>query len=165
MRGSRQTYVEKAHRFPPGGLFFGRGRARERAREDLPEPGPPDADGQGSGSGAGNAALRGKKGRSPPRDGFAAFNRRLGRGGLIRIASYYIRMSQNVQHPPSSAGYAKRTAPDGTVLISGRKRLHGTGNLPGTQAAGAGVDPFRGTIHNSLDAIDVGLPSAVGTSV
>ena len=63
---------------------------------------------------------------------------------------------QNIQKEPHQ---------DGTVLISGRKRSHGTGNLPGTQATGAGVDPFRGTVHNSLDTFDVGLPSAVGTSV
>ena len=41
----------------------------------------------------------------------------------------------------------------------------GAGNLAGTQAASAHVDVLGGTIDDRLDATDVGLPGAVGTSV
>ena len=37
--------------------------------------------------------------------------------------------------------------------------------LTGTQATGAGVDTTRCAVDNRLDALDVGLPSAIGASV
>ena len=39
------------------------------------------------------------------------------------------------------------------------------GNLAGTQATGAGVDPFGGTGHHRLDALDIGLPGTVGAAM
>ena len=39
------------------------------------------------------------------------------------------------------------------------------GNLAGTQAAGAGVDIFRGTVYNRLDSLHIRLPGTVGTPV
>lgn len=41
----------------------------------------------------------------------------------------------------------------------------GTGNLAGTQATGAGIDSFWGTVHHRLDALNIGFPSAIGTTV
>ena len=43
--------------------------------------------------------------------------------------------------------------------------LHRAGDLAGTQATGAGVNPLRRTVDDGLDALDIGLPSAVRTSV
>ena len=43
--------------------------------------------------------------------------------------------------------------------------LHRAGDLSGTQAAGAGVHTLGGTVNDRLNAADVGLPAAVGTSV
>jgi proline racemase len=39
------------------------------------------------------------------------------------------------------------------------------GNLTAAEATGAHVDVLRSTVNNSLYALDVGLPCAVGTSV
>ena len=44
-------------------------------------------------------------------------------------------------------------------------RLNGPGHLVRTQATGAGVNPLRGTVHNSLDTFNIRLPGAVRTSV
>ena len=38
-------------------------------------------------------------------------------------------------------------------------------NLVGAEASGTSVHMARSTVDNSLDALDVGLPSSVGTSV
>ena len=46
-----------------------------------------------------------------------------------------------------------------------RKKLNGAGNLTGTQTAGTNIDMAGRTIDDSLHALDVGLPSSVGTSV
>ena len=43
--------------------------------------------------------------------------------------------------------------------------LQSAGNLTGTQATGAGVDPFGGTGHHRLDALDIGLPGTVGAAM
>lgn len=51
------------------------------------------------------------------------------------------------------------------MALNRRRPLYSTGHLAGPQATGAGINPFRGTIHNSLDTLDIGFPSAVGTSV
>jgi hypothetical protein len=40
-----------------------------------------------------------------------------------------------------------------------------TGNLTGTEATGAGVNPTRSAVYESLNALNVGLPGSVGTSV
>ena len=42
---------------------------------------------------------------------------------------------------------------------------HSTGDLAAAEATGAHVDMLRSTVYNSLDALDVGLPGTVGTSV
>ena len=65
------------------------------------------------------------------------------------------------------AGSGKRKNKKGR-FISGpyrRRVLYGAGNLTTAQAAGAGVYSFRRTVHNRLDAADVGLPRAVGTTM
>ena len=46
-----------------------------------------------------------------------------------------------------------------------RPSLHRTGDLAGTEAAGAHIDVLRGTVHNRLHALDVGLPGAIGAAV
>ena len=38
-------------------------------------------------------------------------------------------------------------------------------NLVGTEASGTSVHMARSTVNNSLNALDVGLPGSVGTSV
>lgn len=43
--------------------------------------------------------------------------------------------------------------------------LHSTGDLAGTEAAGAHIDVLGGAVHHSLDALDVGLPGTVGAAV
>ena len=43
--------------------------------------------------------------------------------------------------------------------------LDSTGNFTGTQTPGTNVHMARGTVDNRLDALDIGLPSAVGTPV
>ena len=43
--------------------------------------------------------------------------------------------------------------------------LYSPRDLAGTQATGAGVDTTRCAVDNRLDALDVGLPSAIGASV
>ena len=46
-----------------------------------------------------------------------------------------------------------------------RYQLHSTGDLAGTEAAGAHIDVLGSTVNHSLNALDVGLPGSVGTSV
>ena len=38
-------------------------------------------------------------------------------------------------------------------------------NLVGTEASGTSIHMARSTVNNSLNALDVGLPGSVGTSV
>ena len=42
---------------------------------------------------------------------------------------------------------------------------HSASDLTAAQATGAHVDVLRRTVHYGLDALDIGLPCAVGTSV
>ena len=42
---------------------------------------------------------------------------------------------------------------------------HGAGDLAAAEAAGAGVDVLRATVNYRLDALDIGLPGAVGAPV
>ena len=54
------------------------------------------------------------------------------------------------------------------VLAENKPRyrvLYSPRDLAGTQATGAGVDTTRCAVDNRLDALDVGLPSAIGASV
>lgn len=44
-----------------------------------------------------------------------------------------------------------------------RKDLYCSGNLPGTQTTGAGVNVGRSAIDDRLDTLDVGLPGPVRT--
>lgn len=46
-----------------------------------------------------------------------------------------------------------------------RIQSNSTGHFAGTQATGAGVHTLRGTVYNSLNALDVRLPSPVGATV
>ena len=43
--------------------------------------------------------------------------------------------------------------------------LHSAGDFTGTQTPGTNVHMARGTVHNRLDPLDIGLPSAVGPAV
>ena len=45
------------------------------------------------------------------------------------------------------------------------RELDGPLNLVGTEASGTSVHMARSTVNNSLNALDVGLPGSVGTSV
>ena len=45
------------------------------------------------------------------------------------------------------------------------RRLDGPLNLVGTEASGTSVHMARSTVDHSLNALDVGLPGTVGTSV
>ena len=40
-----------------------------------------------------------------------------------------------------------------------------SGDFTGTQTPGTNIYMARGTVHNRLDTLDVGLPRAVGTPV
>ena len=44
-------------------------------------------------------------------------------------------------------------------------QLHSTGDLAGTEAAGAHIDVLGSTVDHSLNALDVGLPGTVGAAV
>ena len=44
-------------------------------------------------------------------------------------------------------------------------KLDSAGYFTRTQATGAGVDPFGGTGHHRLDALDIGLPGTVGAAM
>ena len=46
-----------------------------------------------------------------------------------------------------------------------RYQLHSTGDLAGTEAAGAHIDVLGSTVDHSLNALDVGLPGTVGAAV
>ena len=46
-----------------------------------------------------------------------------------------------------------------------RYQLHSTGDLAGTEAAGAHIDVLGSTVNHSLNALDVGLPGTVGAAV
>ena len=50
-------------------------------------------------------------------------------------------------------------------VIGGREKSDGPLNLVGTEASGTSVHMARSTVDNSLNALDVGLPGSVGTSV
>ena len=51
-------------------------------------------------------------------------------------------------------------------LVSGNIRLlHSAGDLTAAQAACACVNMLRTSVHDRLDALHIGLPSTVGTSV
>ncbi|XOQ48975.1 MAG: hypothetical protein ACFWUM_08725 [Eubacteriales bacterium] len=43
--------------------------------------------------------------------------------------------------------------------------LDSTGNLAGTQAAGAGVNTLRCTVHNCFNTPNIGFPGSVRTSM
>ena len=43
--------------------------------------------------------------------------------------------------------------------------LHRAGDLAGTEASGADIDMAGRAVHNRLDALHVGLPGAVGTTM
>lgn len=44
-------------------------------------------------------------------------------------------------------------------------KSHSAGNLAAAQTTGACVGMLGGTVHDNLNALDVGLPSTVGASV
>ena len=51
-------------------------------------------------------------------------------------------------------------------LVSGNiKLLHSAGDLAAAQATGACVNMLGTSVHNGLDALHIGLPSTVRTSV
>lgn len=62
---------------------------------------------------------------------------------------------------PAEPGRLFFVFPDPSV----RFRSHRAGDLSGTQATGAGVDPLGGTVDDRLDPLDVRLPRAIGTPV
>ena len=58
---------------------------------------------------------------------------------------------------------------DGERLIRSKSRFglpsDGPRDLTAAQAAGARINVLRGTVDDGLDALDVGLPHAVGTTM
>ena len=44
-------------------------------------------------------------------------------------------------------------------------KSHSTGDLAGTEAAGAHIHVLGSAVYHSLDALDVGLPGTVGAAV
>ena len=50
-------------------------------------------------------------------------------------------------------------------LVSGNVKLHSAGDLAAAQAASANVNVLGRTVYDGLDALHIGLPAAVGTSV
>ena len=44
-------------------------------------------------------------------------------------------------------------------------KLHSAGDLAAAEATGADVNVLRSTVHDGLDALHIGLPRAVGSSV
>jgi len=50
-------------------------------------------------------------------------------------------------------------------VILKNKKLHSAGDLAAAQAASAGVDVLGASVHDGLDALHVGLPHTIGTSV
>ena len=59
----------------------------------------------------------------------------------------------------------KHSAPVGTECLNVWYQLHSTGDLAGTEAAGAHIDVLGSTVDHSLNALDVGLPGTVGAAV
>ena len=59
----------------------------------------------------------------------------------------------------------KRPVPNGTRRFKVWYQLHSTGDLAGTEAAGAHIDVLGSTVNHSLNALDVGLPGTVGAAV
>ena len=58
-----------------------------------------------------------------------------------------------------------KTAPSFDGAAVGDTRSDGTLNLIGTEASGTSVHMARSSVNDSLNALDVGLPCTVGTSV
>lgn len=52
-----------------------------------------------------------------------------------------------------------------SFLSSGLRQLQSAVNLTRAQATGAGVDILGGTVYNSLNALNIGLPSTVRTTM
>ena len=50
-------------------------------------------------------------------------------------------------------------------LVSGNRLLHSAGDLAAAQTAGADVDVLGRAVHDGLDALHIGLPATVGSSV
>ena len=49
--------------------------------------------------------------------------------------------------------------------VLNRFTLDGAGDLTGAQATGAGIYPFWGTVHHSLDAFDIRTPGTIGSTM
>ena len=49
--------------------------------------------------------------------------------------------------------------------MSDSRKLNCAVDLARTEATGAGIHSARGTVNDSLNALNVGLPGTVGTSV
>ena len=50
-------------------------------------------------------------------------------------------------------------------LVSGNVKLHSAGDLAAAQAASANVDMLGRAVHDGLDALHIGLPGTIGSSV
>ena len=76
----------------------------------------------------------------------------------ISLGKYHIAFSSKFP------GKAKIPMPYGTGITS-VPRLDSAGNFTGTQTPGTNVHMAGGTLDDSLHALNVGLPSTIGTSV
>ena len=64
----------------------------------------------------------------------------------------------NAKEPPPIAG-------SGSFETCSRQISDGPSDLAAAEAAGAHVNVLRGTVDDGLNALDVGLPHTIGTSV
>ena len=62
-------------------------------------------------------------------------------------------------------GIRKRPAGRRALFRAFSLRSDGAGHLSAAEAAGAGVDVLGASVYYGLDALDVGLPGAVGAPV
>ena len=65
----------------------------------------------------------------------------------------------------SEKGKTKTASPNGDAVMHCVVILDGPFNLVGTEASGTSIHMARSTVDNRLNALDVGLPGSVGTSV
>ena len=59
----------------------------------------------------------------------------------------------------------EKSSPSGELVSGNIRLLHSAGDLAAAQAASASINVLGTSVHDRLDALHIGLPSTVGTSV
>lgn len=80
-------------------------------------------------------------------------------GGEIILAARFVCKNKKEGHPASL--FLIWHPMSNVWHLTSHRACH----LAGAQAARAGIHPARGTVHDCLDTLDVGLPSPVGAPV